>query len=114
MNESIPSEMTKEEIRKLLDEYRDENVRLEIERDTYKHALEILTRRIESAPKHKTVADFKLINLTCKYKDGSSGWYSATEYLSRLTEYEGYEPYGYIQNTEKGPVQAMIKYKEES
>ena len=65
-------EMTKEELEKILDEYRDKNVQLETERDTYKHALEILTSRLESAPKsHKTVADFRIINLTRKYESGS-------------------------------------------
>ena len=102
-------------IPRLLDESIEKNIRLEIERDTYKHVLETLTSRIESAPKsHKTVADFKIINLEYKYKDiDDSSWYEASEYISRLAAYKGYEPYGYIQNTGKGLVQAMIKYKEE-
>lgn len=115
MNELKPREMTKEELEKILDEYRDKNVQLEIERDTYKHALEILTSRLESAPKsHKTVAGFRIINLTRKYESDSGTWHSAAKYISNLVENEGYEPYGYIQDTKEGPFQSLVKYKEEA
>ena len=95
-----PRKMTEEELMKLIDEYRDKNVQLETERDTYKHALEILTSRLESAPKsHKTVADFRIINLARKYESDSGKWHSAAEHISNLVKNEGYEPYGYIQDT---------------
>ncbi len=50
-------EMTKEELQKLLDEYRDKNVQLEIERDTYKHAL-------EKVMNHKNLYREAIVNLS--------------------------------------------------
>ena len=45
MNELRPREMTKEELEKILDEYREKNVQLENELDTYKTQLAMAISR---------------------------------------------------------------------
>lgn len=119
--------MTRED---LLNAYREQEKELEklrSDKERYEAVVKNLSERLDVSDKRvdaliargmnnspKAIEDFKIVNMNCKYRIYQTDrWEDANEHLSRLVN-NGFVPYGDIRNTDSGPLQAMIKYKEET
>lgn len=119
--------MTHEDLLKAYREQKKELEKLRSDKERYETVVKDLSKRLDVSEKRvdaliargmnnspRAVEDFKIVNMNCKYRIGGSDyWEEANERLSRLVN-NGFVPYGDIKNTDNGPLQAMIKYEEET
>lgn len=68
----------------------------------------IIAKKMNGKPR---IVGFKIVNLSKGYKPaGFHEWIGADEFIEHLVS-KGFELYGKIQQTDIGPIQAMIKYE---
>lgn len=68
----------------------------------------IIAKKMNGKPR---IVCFKIVNLAKRYKLSGFDYYiEADDYIEHLVSH-GFEPYGKIQQTDIGPIQAMIKYE---